>query len=103
MVTPGPASVVVVEFPFSDLSGSKLRRAVVLCDTGRGDWLLRQVTSDPHSNPNAVKITLAGLSAGRLSSLSFARPTKLFTANEMLMVKRVAADISRTRRSGRFP
>ena len=44
MVTPGPASVVVVEFPFSDLSGSKLRRAVVLCDTGRGDWLLRQGT-----------------------------------------------------------
>ena len=31
MVTPGPASIVVVEFPFSDLSGSKLRPAVVLC------------------------------------------------------------------------
>ncbi|MFH1909006.1 MAG: type II toxin-antitoxin system PemK/MazF family toxin [Chloroflexota bacterium] len=90
MVTPGPASIVVVEFPFSDLSGSKLRPAVVLCNTGRGDWLLCQITSNPHSDPNAVKITPAGLSAGTLSALSFARPIKLFTANEILMIKRVA-------------
>ena len=90
MVTPGPASIVVVDFPFSDLSGSKLRPAVVLCDTGRGDWLLCQITSNPHSDPAAVKITPADLARGALSSLSFARPTKLFTANESLIVKRVA-------------
>ena len=34
------ASVVLVRFPFSDLSHSKLRPAVVLADSGRGDWLL---------------------------------------------------------------
>lgn len=90
MVTPGPASIVVVDFPFSDLSGSKLRPAVVLCDAGRGDWLLCQITSNPHSDPAAVKITPADLARGTLSALSFARPTKLFTANETLMVKRVA-------------
>ena len=90
MVTPGPASVVVVEFPFSDLSGSKLRPAVVLCGTGRGDWLLCQITSNPRNDPDAVKIAPTDLSAGTLSSLSFARPTKLFTANETLMIKRVA-------------
>lgn len=90
MVTPGPASIVVVDFPFSDLSGSKLRPAVVLCDTGRGDWLLCQITSNPHSDPEAVAITPASLTKGALSSLSYARPTKLFTANETLMVKRVA-------------
>lgn len=90
MVTPDPASIVVVEFPFSDLSGSKLRPAVVLCDTGRGDWLLCQITSNPHSDPDAVKMTPASLAKGALSSLSYARPTKLFTANQTLMVKRVA-------------
>ncbi len=36
MVTLSPAAIVVVEFPFSDLSGSKLRPAV-LVDTGRGE------------------------------------------------------------------
>jgi mRNA interferase MazF len=87
MVTPGPASIVVVDFPFSDLSGSKLRPAVVLCDAGRGDWLLCQITSNPHSDPAAVKITPADLAAGTLSALSFARPTKLFTAHETLPAK----------------
>jgi len=62
----------------------------VLCDTGRGDWLLCQITSNPHSDPAAVKITPADLARGTLSALSFARPTKLFTANETLMAKRVA-------------
>ena len=90
MVTPGPASIVVVDFPFSDLSGSKLRPAVALCSARRGDWLLCQITSNPHSDPDAVKITAANLVKGTLSSISFARPTKLFTANETLMVKRVA-------------
>lgn len=89
MVTLGPAAIVVVSFPFSDLSGSKLRPAVVLCNTGRGDWLLCQITSNPPSDPMAVRILPSDLAEGTLSSLSFARPTKLFTANESLMVKRV--------------
>jgi mRNA interferase MazF len=37
--------VVIVHFPFSDLSQSKLRPAVVLAEAGRGDWLLCQITS----------------------------------------------------------
>jgi mRNA interferase MazF len=32
--------VVIVRFPFSDLTASKLRPAVVLADAGRGDWIL---------------------------------------------------------------
>ena len=90
MVTLGPASIVVVDFPFTNLSGSKLRPAVVLCDAGRGDWLLCQITSNPHSDPNAVKITQANLAAGSLAIQSFARASKLFTANEALMTKRIA-------------
>jgi mRNA interferase MazF len=90
MVTPGPASIVVVEFPFSDLSGAKLRPAVVLTDAGRGDWILCQITSNPHSDSQAVKLTPTALRAGALTDISFARPTKLFTAHESLMTKRVA-------------
>ena len=90
MVTLSPASIVVVEFPFTDLSGSKLRPAVVLCDAGRGDWLLCQITSNPHSDPGAVKITPENLASGSLAMLSFARPTKLFTASDALMRKRIA-------------
>jgi len=40
MVPPSAGSVVLVPFPFSDRSRSKLRPALVLADAGRGDWIL---------------------------------------------------------------
>jgi mRNA interferase MazF len=90
VVTPSPASIVIMPFPFSDLSGMKLRPALVLADSGRGDWLLGQITSNPYSDPMAVRFTNADLAQGTLNAVSFARPLKLFTASESLMVKRVA-------------
>ena len=43
--------VVIVYFPFSDLSQSKLRPAVVLAEAGRGDWLLCQITGKSYGDP----------------------------------------------------
>lgn len=40
MGTPSIGSVVLVPFPFSDLSNSKKRPAVVVASAGRGDWIL---------------------------------------------------------------
>jgi mRNA interferase MazF len=80
----------VIPFPFSDLSGTKLRPALVLAETGQNDWLLCQITSNPYIDPTAVRLTNAELSKGTLNTLSFARPMKLFTANLNLIVKRVA-------------
>ncbi len=40
MVAPSVRAVVLVRFPFSDLSSTKLRPALVLADAGRGDWVL---------------------------------------------------------------
>ena len=91
MVELSPASIVVVPFPFSDLSGAKLRPAVAMLDAGRGDWLLCQVTSNPYSDPQAIRITTNELQKGTLTSdARFARPVKLFTANASVMAKRVA-------------
>ena len=90
MVTLSPASIVVIPFPFSDLSGTKLRPALVLAGTGQDDWLLCQITSNSYIDPNAIRLTNAELSKGTLNVVSFARPMKLFTANQNLIVKRVA-------------
>ena len=43
-----PGVVVLVRFPFSDLSASKLRPAIVLAHAGGVDWILCQVTSNPY-------------------------------------------------------
>ena len=50
-------SVVLVPFPFSDLSRSKLRPAVVLAEADRDDLILCQVTSNPYSDGAAVALT----------------------------------------------
>lgn len=42
MVPLAAGLVVLVRFPFSDLSQTKLRPAIVLADAGRGDWILWQ-------------------------------------------------------------
>ena len=86
MVTPSVGSVVLVPFPFSDLSEAKLRPALVLADSGRDDWILCQITSNPYADPRAVELTDADFDTGSLRVTSYARPGKLFTASSSLMV-----------------
>jgi mRNA interferase MazF len=82
-----PGVVVLVRFPFSDLSASKLRPAVVLAHAGGVDWVLCQVTSNPYGDPSAVPVTPTSFASGALGRESYARPGKLFTASESLFVK----------------
>ena len=90
MVTPsGAGTVVLVRFPFSDLSQSKLRPAVVLADAERGDWILCQITSNSYSDPRALFLTDGDFASGSLRVGSYARPGKLFTASENLMISQV--------------
>ncbi|CAN5839776.1 type II toxin-antitoxin system PemK/MazF family toxin [soil metagenome] len=77
--------VVLVPFPFSDLSRAKLRPAVVLAAGRRGDYLLCQVTSNPYADAEAVILTDESFGRGSLQRTSYARPGKLFTANEQLI------------------
>ena len=83
-------SVVLVRFPFSDLSHSKLRPAIVLGASGRGDWLLCQLTSNPYSDARAIPLTEKDFRTGSLHRASYARPAKLFTAHESLVFSEIA-------------
>jgi len=85
VVFPTEGSVVLVKFPFSDLSSSKLRPAVVLAASGRDDWILCQITSNPYADVKAIQIVNDDFETGSLQRLSYARPAKLFTANSSLM------------------
>jgi mRNA interferase MazF len=89
MVSPAVGKVILVPFPFSDFSQSKLRPAVVLADAGRGDWILCQVTSNPYGDPSAISITDECFNQGSLRISSFARPGKLFTASFGLILSKV--------------
>ncbi len=86
MVTPGAGAVVVVPFPFSDLSQTKRCPAVVLADAGWDDWILCQITSNPYGNHRAIMRISTSFATGSLPVTSQARTGKLFTANTDLMI-----------------
>jgi len=81
--------VVLVRFPFSDLSSSKLLPALVVASAGGADWILCQITSNPYSDPGAVALTTESFAEGGLPRESFVRPVKLFTASESIVVRSV--------------
>ena len=89
MVTPSAGSVVLVPFPFSDLSQSKMRPAVVLAAATKGDWVLCQITSRPYSDRRAFELTDGSFAQGSLHLVSYARPGKLFTASQSLINRQV--------------
>ena len=89
MVTPTAGAVVLIPFPFSDLSRTKLRPALVLADAGRGDWILCQITSNPYGDANAIELRDDSFQTGSLRVISYARPGKLFTANDSLILRQV--------------
>ena len=91
MVALTPGLVVLVRFPFSDLSSSKLRPAVALAHAGGVDWVLCQVTSNPYGDPSAVPLTGSSFASGGLHRDSFARPGKLFTASASIVVRDAGA------------
>jgi len=82
-------NIVLVTFPFSDLTQAKLRPAVVLADVGRDDWILAQITSKPYGDVRAITMTEADFEQGSLRRVSYVRPGKLFTANRSLIVSTV--------------
>jgi mRNA interferase MazF len=86
-----PGQVVIVHFPFSDLTASKLRPAVILAQAGRGDWILCQITSKPYGDANAIRMDASDFALGSLHVVSFARPGKLFTAHSNLIATCVGA------------
>ena len=89
MGTRPAGTVVLVHFPFSDLSQTKLRPALVLADAGRGGLVLCQITSRPYGDPAAIPLQLTDFETGGLRVLSYARPAKLFTASSALISSHV--------------
>lgn len=83
--------VVLLPFPFTDLSGQK-RRPVLVLSSGRynrksADFVVCGITSVLRSRPHAVPLRPLDMAVGRLPLESRIRPDKLFTLKQTLGVK----------------
>ena len=89
MVPLAAGVVVLVRFRFSDLSQTKMRPAVVLADAGRGDWILRQVTSKPYADNAAVVLDAGDFRQGSFAGHEPHAAGKLFTASDYLTYRTI--------------
>ena len=78
--------IVVLNFPFSDLSGAKRRPALVLADVSGNDLILCQITSQNKTDGYSILLENEDYEKGTLSLKSNVRPNKIFTADENLIL-----------------
>jgi mRNA interferase MazF len=83
--------VVVVPFPFSDLSSSKRRPAVVIASLTGDDIILCQITSKTIVDNYAIPITANDFASGSLNQDSNVRPNRLFTADSNIVLYKVGS------------
>ncbi len=81
--------VVVLPFPYSDLSQVKRRPALVVGLSSGGDIILCQITSKAVADGDAVPLSSDDFISGALSQPSNVRPNKLFTADSQTVLYRV--------------
>ncbi len=78
--------VVIVPFPFSDLSQAKRRPALVVSKLAGDDLILCQITSQAISDNYAIAVTNVDFASGGLNLNSNIRPNRLFTADTGIII-----------------
>ncbi len=95
-------SVILVPFPYTDLSGSKKRPSLVISsnefNNKNDDVICCLITSNPQDRQHAVNITTKDMESGYLEFESKIKPYRLFTVNKKLVYKILGKlDISKSR------
>jgi len=78
--------VVILPFPFSDLSQAKRRPALVVAVLKGDDLLLCQITSQAVRDKYAIALADKDFDVGGLRQKSNIRPNRLFTADQRIVL-----------------
>ena len=81
--------VVIVPFPFSDLSQIKKRPALVVAELQGDDRILCQITSRSYNDPYSIPLVSTDFEIGGLRMASWVRPNKIFTFESSLVERSV--------------
>lgn len=83
--------VVVVPFPFSDLTQAKRRPALVVSKLEGDDLILCQITSQFIKDNYAISLTDKDFVKGSLKQQSNIRPNRIFTADSHIVLYKVGS------------
>ena len=81
--------VVVLPFPFSDLSSSKRRPALIVANLEGEDTILCQITSEARVDDYSLILVDSDFKSGRLNLTSMIRPNRLFTADKSIILYKI--------------
>ena len=71
--------VLIVRFPFTDLSGDKKRPSVVVANLPGEDMILCMITGQPLADADSIPLDNGDFASGSLQKPSNIRPNRLFT------------------------
>jgi len=83
--------IVVIPFPYSDLSNAKKRPALVLAESSLGDLILCQITSQEIKDSSSIPLSNEEFTQGSLNKISNIRPNKLFTADSKIILYKIGS------------
>lgn len=89
MERPLKGDVVVVPFPFSDLSHAKRRPALVISVLDGEDLILCQITSQALKDRYSLPLSDDDFDQGSLRQESSVRPNRLFTAERSIILYKI--------------
>lgn len=86
-------NIVIVRFPYTDLSNARLRPGLLIADVRHDDqldWVVCRITTQ--SLPGGRQIALApdDLAVGQLDRPSWVRPDRIMTMNESIFGNTIA-------------
>ncbi len=77
--------IVVLPFPFADLSAAKKRPALILSVLQEDDLILVQITSKVKNDDYSVSLDDKDFKHGKLNKSSNIRPNRIFTAEKSII------------------
>ena len=84
-------SIILIPFPYTDLSGAKKRPALVIStldfNIKSEDTICCLITSNPEDRQYSIKITNRDMESGFLEFESKIKPYRIFTVNKKLIYK----------------
>lgn len=81
--------VVVLPFPFSDLSKSKRRPALVVASLQGDDIILSQITTVPRKDKYSIILLNSDFETDSLNVTSLVRLDRLFTADSSIVLYKI--------------
>ena len=78
--------IVIAPFPYSDLTASKKRPALVVAPLTGDDVILCQITSQQKYDNYSISLTDKDFQTGSLHQESYIRPNRIFTADSRIVL-----------------